>query len=335
MLKRFTERKEKLPAIRPRPPAPMELLIGGWLQAKRRRSGSAKTEQVYRAIITHFRNDLLKIGLDLDSDEGLVMLAAQGWSSQPWPVDNPKRAYKLPEVGRATINQRLAVLSSFYTYAMRQPGGLKSNPILKVERTKVRPYSSAKALDPLKVRDDLAAISRETLDGQRDYCLLTIALTTGRRVGEMAALVWRDVERQRDGSVILQFPHAKGGKHLSDLLAVAISRALLAYLGALYADLNTLRPDAPLWPDMARNSRGTALTVHSLERISLRWLGTSIFHRTRHTFAHQMQKAGAAETEIKARMAQESLDTLHIYLAELGRAENPYAERLADIYGVK
>src|SRR6266536_1319944 len=78
--------------------------------------------------------------------------------------------HRLLTVGRAkaaTHNRRLAIISSFYTYAIE--GGLLEppNPIDKIKRRKTQPYRAARAIDADVVRRRLAAIERADLAGAR------------------------------------------------------------------------------------------------------------------------------------------------------------------------
>jgi len=63
---------------------PIALAIAAWLDAKSKRSGSAKTARAYADAITDFRAVLISAGLDLDSDPRPVSLdrASLRWQPQ-------------------------------------------------------------------------------------------------------------------------------------------------------------------------------------------------------------------------------------------------------------
>ena len=75
----------------------------------------------------------------------------------------------------ATVHQRLAALSSFYGYAVRQ-GLLPLNPADPVPRPEIQPHTRAFALPPDQVRALLHAVSHNTRQGKRDYALLLTLL---------------------------------------------------------------------------------------------------------------------------------------------------------------
>jgi len=299
---------------------PIDMAIAAWLDAKRGRSGSIHTAKIYQTTLADFRRQLQRAGLDLDSAPRTIALAAQGWAGQG-------------EIAPATHNRRLAVLSSFYTFARKRGHLLGENPIGLVDRRQVQSYAGIEALNPADVRPRLAAIDRSTLAGLRDYALLNVALVTGRRVAEIAGLRWShlhfDAERIR-----LHFPRAKGGKVMGDTLPAGVSRALTRYLVEVYGSLGNLQGDIPIWVALSRNQPGRpALSTRSLETICHERLGIH-FHGLRHTFARTMEDAGAKVSDIQGRLGHASLATTGRYLAALRSSENPHAEQVAELLGL-
>src|SRR5258706_12781219 len=153
---------------------PLELAISAWLDSKSKLSNSARTHRNYVDVITAFRAALQRADMDLDSSTPDVALVAQAWASKSFGG--------LSDVSAATYNQRLAVLSSFYTFARKRQLLDIPNPIELVERRKVQSYGSANTLSISTVWDVLRSINRSQLQGKRDYALLTLAFTTGRRL---------------------------------------------------------------------------------------------------------------------------------------------------------
>ena len=312
----------------------LALAVAAWIDAKAKRSGSRRTPQIYHATLVSFRTALQQVGLDLDSDSRAVALIAQAWSAQRVP--HPNGQYLRPgQASTATIQQRLAVLSSFYTYAQRL-GLLDENPILRVERPRRESYAATAGLERRAVAAALRTLAREeSLAARRDYALLVIMTTTGRRLSELAALRWRDV--RLDGERITVTFHAKGAKVMRDQLEARATRALLSWLYAYYgADLGSLAPDAPIWINLGRNGRGTVLGLIGIDRIVRRRLGPDVHpHQLRHSFAAAMEEAGATVSQIQARLGHESLATTSRYLAALKRAENPHATKVADLFEIE
>ena len=307
----------------------LALAIAAWLDSKGKRSNSAKTRRAYGDTLASFRGACQAVGLDLDDREGRVLsLVLQGWAGAARPDGRP--------VTPATYNQRLAIVSSFYTFARRRELLDMDNPAAKVDRRPVQSYAAAVPLDASTVAAHLQAIDTATPAGLRDYALLAVALQTGGRHSELAGLGWGDV-RLDGGRVTLTWPRAKGGKVMRDALPIPVGDALLRWLHAAYgAQLGpSLAPDAPVWISLARNSsRGGALGIQSIADICKRRIDTSKVHTLRHTYAHGMEAIGANVSDIQARLGHASLQTTGRYLAQLRSAENAHGDDLAVLFGM-
>lgn len=316
---------------------PVDVLIYGWLDAKFHRSGSEKTKHAYKDTLFQFRAALQHQGLDLDSkdDESLVQIALMAQAFSSFSAKSDK------QVKPATINQRLAILSSFYAYAIMQ-GILTVNPIDRVERSRVQAYAAVSALAPEQTTAALASIERSSDRGKRDYALLAVLLSTGRRLSEVADLTLSNIQWHA-GKATLTFEHCKGGKVMRDTLSPATSHALAEWITAFYDQLvNTSSDNRPVWVVLkdAGSKRGSVrkgewLGEQSIADICKKHLGTSKVHTTRHTWAHEMEKAGAKVSTIQGRLGHESLATTGRYLAALSSAENEYADTISANIGIR
>src|SRR5947209_12545923 len=245
--------------------ATIDNAITAWMDAKIHRSGSKQTEIKYRETVQQFRQVLWNAGLDLDSDTSMVALAAQSWAGQ--------RTSGSRDVSANTYNQRLAILSSFYSYARKHGMFHKDNPIDLVERRPVQKFSGALALEPADVKARLASIDRSSLQGQRDYTLLSVALHTGRRASELAGLRCGDVQLIGN-RVRLTWKRTKGGKVMVDDLSPGVSKTFLTYLQAVYrTNVSSLPVDTPVWVAFTRNaSRGGAISTQAIADIYSKYL---------------------------------------------------------------
>jgi site-specific recombinase XerD len=309
--------------------SPLNLAIEAWIHNKFQHSGSLRTERAYRTTLEAFRRQVESKGLDLDSATNLSTYL-QVWASQGTPRSKADRT-----ISRATFNHRLAVVSSFYRFALRRGYLSVPNPAEGIERGEVQAYAKAQPLNPGYVKGQLRSIDLTTLAGQRDFALLQVALVTGRRRAELEGLRYGDL-RQEGEHTVITWRRAKGGKVMFDALPKAVSAALMRYLHAAYgAQLGTLAADAAVWIALDPVHRGHALTAQAIADICLAHLGTSKVHTTRHTFAHQMEATGAKVSEIQARLGHASMETTGGYLAALKSAYNPHAEELAALFGAE
>jgi integrase len=301
----------------PDPAVRRELAIASWLAEKAELSQSAETKRAYHATLIRFRQSLALAGLDLDAEHHQVALVAQAFAAAG-------------RVKAATYNRRLAILSSFYTHAITRGLFEPPNPIDTIRRRRVQPYRAARALDAGFVRRCLGAIDRAALAGARDYVLLSVALVTGRRVGELAGLRYGDLEPTESGRVRLIWRRTKGDETHADLLPPRISAALLDYLGRVYERWEDDPPpaDAAVWVSTSNHGRGAPITSQAIADICARHLKTSRVHRLRHTFARTMEQHGATTGEIQRRLGHKSIATTSLYLQTLTSEENPYAEAI-------
>lgn len=318
--------------------------IAGWLHEngyRPTRGESSRTGWEYASDLNSFRRACQRQELDLDAvDTRALALVAQAWAASPktTPQGNGR------PVSEATHNRRLASVSSFYHYAIRYDladttGATVRNPIERVKRKRVQPYAAAQALDKGDVQARLAAIDRATLAGKRDYALLAIAFTTGRRLAELQALRWGDVQLRDGGRVArIRWAHLKGGKSGYDDLDAAVTDALLVWLSAAYgARLGSLDVSAPLWLPLQHAGRigdERPMSHDAIRAVYVKRLGVSKVHTSRHTFAGAMLDTGASVVELQERLAHSSLETTGHYAKALHGATNPYAGRLAAWVGV-
>ncbi len=319
-----------VPASRhPGEPLSIEARIGQWLHAKFQRSNSERTVEEYRAVLGDFRSELQRAGLDLGAGDVQDLGArVQVWAAR-------KRARDGRPVSASTHNRRLAILSSFYTYAKRHDmldatGEPIRNPVELVERARVQAYAAAQALDAGDVADQLAAIDRATLAGKRDYALLSLALSTGRRVSELAALRARHI-RRRGQRVTITWERTKGNKRMEDEIPAPVAAALDTWLYATYGpEAATLANDAPLWLGLGPNVKTRRpLSTDAIADVCAKRLGVSKVHATRHTFAVLMEQVGAKLSDIQARLGHSNAATTGVYMQRLHASENTYAAGVA------
>lgn len=304
----------------------IEQCITAWIATKTRRTQSMQTKRAYGTVITHFREALQATGHDLTSDATLVALAAQGWANMSQDGANT-------DVSEGTYNQRIAILSSFYRYAMTW-GPCMTNPIETLERRPRNTPNAAMPFEAPEIAERLQSIDRSTPEGLRDFALLGVALTTGRRVNELAQLRWSHLHFTGK-KIIVTWVHCKGGKVMTDELKAKTASALTAYLHAVYgAELGTLSSDAPIWVSFSKNNHRGAISTQAISDICKKRIGTSKVHALRHTFSVSMEEAGAKLSDIGARLGHESLKTTSDYMKRLHSSENSYAAKLEDMFGI-
>jgi integrase/recombinase XerD len=328
----------------------IDAAIAEWIANKQKRTGSAKTATAYRETMASFRAFLHQAdqagtggpGFDVLSNPIDIARIAALWANIRLATSerNKKRLRSGP-VAPSTYNQRLAILSSFYTFVQHTYKSDIPNPIKDVAKRPVQAYAAAVPLseDELAQLDD---IDRETPAGRRNYAMLAVALATGRRASEITGLHWRHVRitggrgKQGEQKLTLTFEHCKGDKTMHDELDRDVSAILLDYLSGLYGkQLGVLPGETPLWVSYSRYNAGEPLTAKALARICEKHLGTVKAHTLRHTFVDGMLEAKSPITELAARLGHSSIVVTQRYANRVRGAKNPYAEQVTAFFGLK
>src|SRR5690606_4558250 len=89
---------------------PIALAIAAWLDSKQGRSGSVRTRDAYADTLADARATLASVQLDLDGDVRAVALVLQAWAQRSKVAGRAVKA--------TTVAQRLAIVSSFYDFAL-------------------------------------------------------------------------------------------------------------------------------------------------------------------------------------------------------------------------
>lgn len=298
--------------------------VAGWLAEKYSLTHSERTRDDYGATLRRFREYLSRMRQDLDAPGSVIGLAAQSWADEGEP-------------SQATYNLRLAVLSSFYEYAIRRELLEGPNPITSIKRSKVQRYANAIPIPAEQVIERLGAIDRSTLQGKRDYALLSIGVTTGRRLAELHNLNLGDVQILGADAVVLTWRRVKGGSTMRDRLAKRVAHALLAYLKAVEVyrrEHNQTGTDSPVWMNFSLAYEGQRLGRKGIADVCQAHIGTTKTHTLRHTFAGLLEKQRATITQIQRKLGHVNPATTGEYLMHIQVEEDPLGDDIAELLNI-
>lgn len=317
-----------------------------WLEQKRTTcSGSKKTITAYRETIQYFRAFLSQGSqgrLDLLSNPVDIARIAPIWASTRLPArlrkDGEPNKRHQGEVANSTYNQRLAILSSWYTFVQHVYHLEIPNPIKEVAKRTVQAYAEVLPIEPEVIETGLESINRSRLQGLRDYAILAVALYTGRRASELVGLHGEDVQilgKGKNARVLLRF-HCKGGKVEYNRLNEETSIVFLEYFHAQFGKHPHIISDSPIWVSYSRGNRGQAISVQTLSIICRQTFGTSKNHALRHTFADVETRLGAPITDLSAALGHTDIKITQRYIKGLEKtAENPLGNQLVARFGIK
>lgn len=245
----------------------------------------------------------------------------------------------------ATVYQHACLLSSFYTWAMRDPEvgeRVRRNPARLARPKAPKPYQSesVKALSDEEVGALVSAVRRRAqagdVVGKRDYALLLLYLATGLRRKEAISLRGRDV---RVGETLVVEYRAKGGDYRGrEVREPQVRDALLDYL-ASSGRLHALKTDAPLWTRHDRAGKpGEALTSHCFVKNLKRYAceaGVEGFHlhRTRHTFARIVSELTGDITATQNALDHQNRSTTRVYVQRIAVKRDPFSVEISKRWG--
>jgi site-specific recombinase XerD len=212
-----------------------------------------------------------------------------------------------------TVNLAVCAINGFFTWAL-EAEYIAINPVAKIKRPKIN-LPPPKPLTNEEFTALMSAIERVGREPwQEDYEVhyhmwlrnrraIFLALYAGLRLGELATIMWQDIDFVKKEVRIVD---GKGGKY----------RAV-----PLHPDLEAELLKAPeRQPDHAVVCKldGSALSKKSIGHIFDRWLaarGVEITaHRLRHTFATALMHAGTPLRSIQVALGHKSIETTQRYL---------------------
>jgi integrase/recombinase XerD len=248
-------------------------------------------------------------------------------------------------ISAGTAYQHACLLSSFYSWAMRDPEvgqHVRRNPARLARPKAPKPYQteSVKALSDDEVGVLVSVVRGRAQSGEvvgkRDYALLLLYLATGLRRNEAIGLRGKDVHI--GDTLVLEYK-AKGGDYRSrEVSEPRVREALLDYLTAA-GRMHALRADAPLWTRHDRAGKpGEALTSHcfvkNLKKYA-REAGVEGFHlhRTRHTFARIVSEVTGDITATQNALDHQNRSTTRVYVQRIAVKRDLYSSEVSKRWG--
>ena len=202
-------------------------LAGGW--KSHGRGISEETRRAYGRSITDFRTFI---------GDRYPMWRVMGSQVINW--QNAMRAQGLSET---TINLRISGLSSLFEFLCHRwpyPDPrtrdeaylVERNPCRAATRTHIDPYDKADGMTRDEMLAMLRRINQSTLEGLRDYALVSTYLATAARSTAIAALRWGDIKHPASETDVIYYEWTSKGKHGRSELLRHPYLAICKYLAA-------------------------------------------------------------------------------------------------------
>lgn len=205
----------------------------------------------------------------------------------------------------ASINRRLAALSSFYDFLSFEADAAPPNPIIPK-----RHYLRQPQRLPRDVQDEAVQQLFAVVDDARDRAMFMLMLRCGLRVGEVRNLELNDLYLQpAPGRLARLWLHGKGRRERVAYLSAQPLAALQAWLQA--------RPVVAS-PAVFVNRFGRALSVTGIQlRLAGYCQQAGVWvtcHQFRHTFGRHLAEARVPVTSIQRLLGHARLRTTESYI---------------------
>ena len=174
----------------------------------------------------------------------------------------------------------------------------------------------------------LDAIERDTLQGLRDYAILTLMVTGGLRTIEVIRANIEDLRTVADSTAL--FVQGKGREEKTEYIKITapVEKAIRAYLRAR----GTAEAAEPLFTSLSNNSRGNSSTrsISGIVKARLQAAGYDsprlTAHSLRHTAVTLSLLAGRDLAEVQQFARHANIATTMIYNHAIDKAKNSCSE---------
>jgi len=202
----------------------------------------------------------------------------------------------------ATVNRYLALLSHACTIAIKEFQWMAINPVTQISKPREAQGRSRFLSD--EERERLLAVCRSS-ESVHLFTIVTLALSTGMRRGEMLGLKWENVDLQ-NGRITLHRTK-NGEKRIVPLVGKAYELIKGSYLKLEPGDHDSLfpSPNEPNQPICIRTAWYTAVRRAKLENFR--------FHDLRHSTASYLAMNGASLLEIADILGHKTLQMVKRY----------------------
>lgn len=197
----------------------------------------------------------------------------------------------------------------------------------KLDREHKKDYLTSR-----QVKEVLENIERDSLQGLRDYAILTLMVTGGLRDIEVSRADIGDLRTAGESTVL--YVQGKGRQEKTEYVKISppVEKSIRAYLKA--------RGDAgetePLFTSLSNNSKGKRLTTRSISGTVKKRLKEAGYnserltaHSLRHTAVTLSLLAGKDITEVQQFARHANITTTMIYNHSLDKAKNSCSEAIA------
>lgn len=197
----------------------------------------------------------------------------------------------------------------------------------KLDREHKKDYLTSR-----QVKEVLGSIEKDSLQGYRDYAILTLMVTGGLRDIEVSRTNIGDLRTAGENTVL--YVQGKGRQEKTEYVKISqpVEKAIREYL----RERGDAGEQEPLFTSLSNNSKGKRLSTRSISGIVKNRLKKAGYnserltaHSLRHTAVTLSLLAGKDITEVQQFARHANIATTMIYNHSLDKAKNSCSEAIA------
>ena len=229
-----------------------------------------------------------------------------------------------------TVQAYIVAVRLFFKWTDQR--GIYKNIADNIKGAKISREHKKDYLTTNQIKTVLSNMDTSTLQGVRDYAILTLMITGGLRTIEVSRANIEDLRTLGDNTVL--YIQGKGREEKTDYvkLPAPVEKAIRTYLKA--EGIRDAR--SPLFVSTSHNSRGNRLSTRTISGIVKEHLKEAGFnsdrltaHSLRHTAGTLNLLNGGTLEETQQLLRHSNINTTMVYLHHIQRENNKSEERIA------
>ena len=221
----------------------------------------------------------------------------------PLTVDQYIAKRQKDGVKNSTINRELTVLKKMLNLAIDWQFDIQENPVKRARYFSEEKYKRDRVLST----EEEISLFRESAPHLKS--ILTCALQTGMRVGEILSLKWENVNLEKR-EITIKAESSKSGK----ARIIPITSSLLYELERLQGGFDKSNPHSDQFVFLYKSRPVKSIQVAFSSARLRAGIKDLTFHDLRHTFASRLASKGANPVSVKNILGHANLKTTEIYL---------------------
>ena len=231
----------------------------------------------------------------------------------------------------STIQTYIVSIRLFFKWTAQE--GIYPNIADNIKCPKVSREHKKDYLTANQIKEILKGIDKETLQGKRDYALISLLVTCGLRTIEVVRANKEDLQALGENTVL--YIQGKGREDKAEYVKVPqpTEKAIREYLKAR----GKIEDNEPLFASLSNNSKGERMTTRAIRGIVKESFLKAGYdsnrlttHSLRHTAVTLSLLSGKDITEVQEFARHKNIATTMIYNHALDKAKNSCSNAISD-----